>query len=115
MESKAALMKTYRMKCTNANTVRFVNQAEILYIKAEENYSIVFLRDETSFVLSKTLKTLEHSLNVNSFFRCHRSFLVNIYFVRNMYQTNKGNFIQMMNSEKIPVARRRKGVLRTII
>ena len=73
-------------------------------------YSELYLDDETTVVLRKTLKELEDELDCIHFVRIHRSYLVNL------------NFVQEVSSQiilfgkKLPVAeRRRKEVMERYI
>lgn len=87
-----------------------IDSNKIVYIKAQSMYSELYLDDETTVVLRKTLKELEDELDCIHFVRIHRSYLVNL------------NFVQEVSSQiilfgkKLPVAeRRRKEVMERYI
>ncbi len=50
---------------------------EILYLKADSNYTEINYTDGSKKLLSKTLKVLEDILPSHQFFRIHKSYLVN--------------------------------------
>ncbi|MCW3091663.1 MAG: response regulator of the LytR/AlgR family [Ferruginibacter sp.] len=51
--------------------------ADILFLEADRNYSRIFTSTK-EYVLAITLKTIEDKMNMMSFMRIHRSYLVNI-------------------------------------
>ena len=55
----------------------FLNTAEILYCKADDNYTEIYT-EQTKIVASKTLKHFEESLKGSGFVRLHKSYLVNV-------------------------------------
>ncbi len=52
--------------------------ADIKYIKAEEEYSVVFTCDGKKHVVRRLLKEWEGHLPASTFLRIHRSFLINL-------------------------------------
>jgi DNA-binding LytR/AlgR family response regulator len=52
----------------------------ILFIKADDNYSRIYTVDK-SYILSSTLKAIEEKLPANKFMRIHRSYVVNLDFI----------------------------------
>jgi two-component system LytT family response regulator len=55
-----------------------IRKKDICYCQAEGCYSRIFLIDGESYLLSRTLKCVEKQLPGEYFFRCHRSYLVNM-------------------------------------
>jgi len=55
-----------------------INTADILYCKADDNYTEIFLNTNKKKLVSKTLKYFEDALNDASFARVHKSYLVNV-------------------------------------
>lgn len=51
---------------------------DIVFIKADGNYSVIYLKDHTRHLIYQSLKEFERELPGNIFFRCHRSYIVNI-------------------------------------
>lgn len=50
---------------------------DILYCRAEDNYTAIHLRDGRRFISARTLKDYDEMLHELGFIRAHRSFLVN--------------------------------------
>lgn len=61
--------------------------ADILYIEAERSYCRIVTND-TEFLLSTPLKTLEAKLDPQYFFRQHRSFIVNMQKIDEVAETH---------------------------
>jgi two-component system LytT family response regulator len=77
---------------------------ELLFIRAESNYSRVFLKNGEQYYTSRTLKSWVDEIKDASFIRCHRSFLVNkkeiVEIDRRMHE------IIMKGGDRIPTSRR---------
>ena len=76
------------------NGYRFIDHADILYLKGERAYATIFLNDGRSVLASRNLKYFEQLLTDSSkFFRCHRSFIVNVDHITEYVKTDGGNLI----------------------
>ncbi len=82
----------------------------ILYCKADDNYTQIFLVDGHKKLVSKTLKYFEGILNEYGFVRIHKSYLVNVNFVKT-YKRGKGGTIVLSNDKELSVAPSKKAVL----
>ncbi|HEY8365572.1 MAG TPA: LytTR family DNA-binding domain-containing protein [Bacteroidia bacterium] len=79
---------------TNASTL-FVPLDEILYFKAEGSYTNVFFKDGKNLLTSKNLKYYEDLVGIYSnFYRCHKSYLININFVTE-YVKSEGGYLKI--------------------
>jgi len=78
---------------------------KIHFIEAQDDY--VMIHSELGKHLKKqTMKYYEEHLDTNTFFRVHRSYIINIDFVQQMELFEKESYkITMMNGVKIPVSR----------
>jgi two-component system LytT family response regulator len=105
---------TRQLLLNTANTVKLINHQQIIFIEADDNYSKIYLDDHTQFRLSKTLGLVEEEINNEMFFRCHRTYLVNVFFIK---EISKGDemCITLKDGNKIPLAKRRLGDLRNLI
>lgn len=85
---------TKKLAIPQLNGFRFIDHSEILYLKGERAYATIWLRDGSTILASRNLKYFEDLLQLNqSFFRCHRSFLVNLNHVIEYVRTDGGNLI----------------------
>ncbi|AOW20645.1 LytR/AlgR family response regulator transcription factor [Urechidicola croceus] len=84
--------------------------SNILYCKADDNYTQLFLANGYKKLVSKTLKYFEGILAENGFVRIHKSYLVNINYVAN-YKKGKGGSIALINGKELSVAPSKKALL----
>jgi len=83
---------------------------QILYCKADDNYTEIFLINGDKKLVSKTLKYFEDALNSNNFVRVHKSFLVNVNAIT-AYNKGKGGSVILVNGKEISVSASKKGTL----
>ncbi|MBV1887719.1 MAG: LytTR family DNA-binding domain-containing protein [Urechidicola sp.] len=83
---------------------------DILYCKADDNYTQIFMSDNKTKLVSKTLKYFEIILSDNGFVRIHKSYLVNVNFVKT-YKKGKGGTIELSNGKELSVAPSKKATL----
>jgi two-component system LytT family response regulator len=86
---------------------RISKESEILFILADNNYSIFHLKNGSKFTSGYTIKFHLKYLDKNKFLRINRSQLVSKSFIRQIDITEKKGFIRLMNGEDIPIPRRR--------
>ncbi|WP_299321193.1 LytTR family DNA-binding domain-containing protein [uncultured Maribacter sp.] len=83
-----------------------LNIAEILYCKADDNYTEIYLLNK-KILVSKTLKYFEEALTDYPFARVHKSFLVNVNEVVK-YRKGKGGSVVMSNGKEVMVSASKK-------
>lgn len=87
-----------------ANLLLFVNLDDILYIKGDGSYTELYLADNVQHVVSRNLKNFEEILCKNAnFVRAHKSFIVNINFVKS-YNKSDGGSLDLFNGFQVPVS-----------
>ncbi|TFG73827.1 MAG: response regulator transcription factor [Flavobacteriales bacterium] len=79
---------------------------DILYCKADDNYTEVYLEDKR-IVVSKTLKYFEEALSPFGFVRIHKSYLVNVNAVVR-YKKGKGGSVVISNGKELSVSASKK-------
>tara|TARA_R110002049_G_scaffold213973_2_gene385507 strand:+ start:2234 stop:2968 length:735 start_codon:yes stop_codon:yes gene_type:complete len=87
-----------------------IETANILYCKADDNYTEIHLNNNKKKLVSKTLKYFEEALGSASFARVHKSYLVNVNDVVK-YQKGKGGSVVLSNGKEIMVSASRKSEL----
>lgn len=80
---------------------------EIIYCHAISNYTRFYLTDKKFILSSYTLKQYDELLTSQSFFRAHRSYLINMIHVK-MYKKGEGGEIVMSNGDEIELSRTHK-------
>ena len=95
---------TKKLAIPQLNGFRFIDHSEILYLKGERAYATIWLKDGSTILASRNLKYFEDLLQPNqSFFRCHRSYLVNLNHVIEYVRTDGGNLI-LQGGKQVSVA-----------
>ncbi|TXG38333.1 LytR/AlgR family response regulator transcription factor [Seonamhaeicola maritimus] len=87
-----------------------LNTSDILYCKADDNYTEIYLNNNKKKLVSKTLKYFEEALNGSSFTRVHKSYLVNVNEVVK-YVKGKGGSVVLSNGKEIMVSASKKSDL----
>ena len=87
-----------------------LNTSDILYCKADDNYTEIYLNNNKKKIVSKTLKYFEDALNGSNFARVHKSYLVNVNKVVK-YIKGKGGSVVLSNGKEIMVSASKKSDL----
>lgn len=87
-----------------------INTSDILYCKADDNYTEIYLNNNKKKLVSKTLKYFEDALANSSFARVHKSYLVNVNEVVK-YLKGKGGSVVLSNGQEIMVSASKKSAL----
>lgn len=87
-----------------------INTSDILYCKADDNYTEIHLNTNKRKIVSKTLKYFEDILIDSSFARVHKSYLVNVNEVVK-YVKGKGGSVVLSNGKEIMVSASKKSEL----
>ena len=83
-----------------------ISLADILYVESQKHYCELVCR-EKRIRIRKHIKELEEELCPLMFFRCHRSYLVNFYQIKNL-----DKHIVMMNGDCIMISRSRRQTMK---
>ena len=85
---------------------QILNVADILYCKADDNYTEIYLENK-KILVSKTLKYFEEALSKFAFARIHKSYLVNVNEVVK-YRKGKGGSVIVSNGKELLVSASKK-------
>ena len=102
--------KKQRVPLALSDKVVMVPLEEIMYCKADGNYTHVFMQNGKKYLLSKTIKSFSEALQGDLFLRVHKSFIVNTNFIEE-YMRGDGGEVLMSNKQRIPVSRTHKDKL----
>ena len=78
----------------------------IIYCEADQNYTKLHNSEGETFIISKPLNSVQSLLPADIFFRIHKSYLVNLNYVKT-YSRYEGFHITLDNGKKLDVATRR--------
>jgi len=82
----------------------------IISCESDDNYAILKLKDKRKITVSSTLKEIEEILEVHSFIRVHRSYLVNMNEIEK-YLKGEGGYLVMSDGSTVDVSRTKKEIL----
>jgi len=78
----------------------------ILRLEADGCYTKIITNDKKSTMVSRTLKDFEVSLPKDTFFRIHKSHLINLKYIKD-YSNLSGSFVSMTDGCKVEISRRK--------
>lgn len=79
--------------------------SQIVRIEGERNYSVLRLADKSKKLSAKNLAYFEEILSDKDFFRCHKSYLINVLHIDCI---QRDHFLLKDKQTLIPISRRRK-------
>ncbi|QXP79963.1 MULTISPECIES: LytR/AlgR family response regulator transcription factor [Winogradskyella] len=98
-----------------ADGIKFVNFDDIILLKADGMYTKVHVQDASELLISKPLKHFEELLDtIPMFYRPHRSYLINLKYIKEYYKKD-GGYIIMDNDETVSVSKDKKEEFLTIV
>ncbi|MEM7101979.1 MAG: LytTR family DNA-binding domain-containing protein [Bacteroidota bacterium] len=97
------------IKIPSGDQILFFQTDEIIYCKAESNYTTVITEDQ-KILISKTLKYMESILSQNVFIRIHQSYIINKHHIRS-YSRLDGGYVTLSNGDRAKVARNKKNLV----
>ncbi|QDK81455.1 LytTR family transcriptional regulator [Spirosoma sp. KCTC 42546] len=88
------------------NRTIFISVDDILCLQGEGNYTFLHTRDRKRFLVSKTLKEFEKTLDGAMFLRIHKSYIVNLAYVqRSIF--NRDRQVRLADGREVAISRRR--------
>ena len=93
---------------------RMVCVADIMYLQADSNYTIIHLSGLNKIVATRTLADFEKLLDQPAFFRIHKSTIINLNFFR-AYSSYEGNFAELTDGTQLNISRRKLNEFREAV
>jgi two-component system, LytTR family, response regulator len=93
---------------------RVVNVAEIMYLEAYINYTILHLSGLDKIIATRSLIEFENLLAGPLFFRIHKSAIINLNYLK-AYSKYEGNFAELNDGTKLTISRRRVNEFREAV
>ena len=104
IKANQLLQPNTKIAIPDVNNLLMIDTTEIVYLKADNSYTSIHLKNGKTHVTSRFLKNFEdHLKNNSSFFRCHKSYIINIDYVKSYSKSNGGTII-LNNDFEIPVS-----------
>lgn len=99
-----------RLVLKDMEAIHIIETAEIMYLQAEDNYTTFFLNNGQKMMVAKTLKEYEQLLENQGFFRCHKSYLFNLAYLKRIEKSDAGAVV-LKDGTELPLAIRKKEAL----
>ena len=90
--------------------IYLLDKEEVVMLKSDKSYTTIFLNDDNSILVSKTLKEVEKKFNFPQFYRVHNSYLININHVKEYLKSDGGELV-MSNGMRAGISRNKKADL----
>lgn len=95
-----------RLAIPSRDGIVLLEYPDILYLEASDSYTEVHMIDGKRHVSSKNIRLFEQHLDPKSFFRIHKSYIINLQHLKG-FDRNEGNMAVLSNKVLLPVSRRR--------
>jgi DNA-binding LytR/AlgR family response regulator len=101
-----------KLKFSTRSGHTFIDPEEIIYLKADSNYTHVHLRDRRHITVSKSLRTFDIGLTNSFFVRISRSAIININYLVELDRNQKSCLLKYNGQEfKLPITKNHTKVL----
>ncbi len=98
--------KVSRIAIPTSDEMVFVETDRIMYLEGDAKYTKIHTVDDKDFLSSKNIGEFEEFLDDEVFFRCHRSWIVNLNFINKFHKSDSQ--IELNNGHLIDVSTRKK-------
>lgn len=93
---------------------QIIDTSTIMYLEADSNYTIMHLSGLKKIVATRTMGDFEKILDTQTFFRIHKSMIININYLK-AYSSYQGNFVELIDGTSLSISRRRLNDFRETI
>lgn len=113
------LSQQITLRGTNKSEVIQTSVDSVLYVKSEDNYIILSVLQQgqvQSHMIRSTLKQIEEQLSGHTFFKCHRSYIINTHRIDSISGNKNSAKLKISGSNQlIPVSRTKVDSIRQMI
>lgn len=103
-----------KLTISHSRGMKIIDQADIEFIEAKGNCTDIYFKDKTKYTDTRTLKVYENLLDKNQFFRTHKSYIINLNYLKE-YLTSLGNVAVLASGKEIPVSRNKTKEFTTLL
>lgn len=82
-----------RMMLRHRDGVTFVDLQDILLIQREDRSTVLYTADNGRYVTNDTLGDMEERLPVDVFFRCHKSYIINLNHIKDITPYGRWTYV----------------------
>ena len=102
-----------KISISTTDKIHLIDVDNIIRCESDNYYTIIFFKDGTNLMVSKTLKDMEQRLEEYDFVRTHKSHLVNMRCIQNFIKDEM--MVLMTDGTKVPVSKRKKEKILEVI
>lgn len=102
-----------RLVLPTAEGLEFIAVDQIRFIAAEGAYSNIHLYPNRRIMVSKNLKTFQKLEEYSHFFKCHRSYIINVNAIKRFSQID--HLIVLDNDKTVPLSKRKKSTFLSLV
>tara|TARA_B100000795_G_scaffold27883_2_gene18531 strand:+ start:2835 stop:3584 length:750 start_codon:yes stop_codon:yes gene_type:complete len=95
-------LQVEKMGIVTKDGIHILTISDIIYVRSCSTYSEVYTTTDSMITVSKRLKDLNALTNNSSFFRAHRSYIINLNHCKQYLRTDEQ--IKMINDDWIPLS-----------
>ena len=77
--------------------VTFIDLMDILLVQREDRATVIYTRNNGRYVLPETLSETEARLDPELFFRCHKSYIINLRHIRNITPYGRWTYVVQLD------------------
>jgi len=103
-------LNSKRIALHGQKEINYINEESIKYIISDRAYSTVYINDDSSYVVTKSLGEFEKILDGNNFYRIHRSYIVNLNMISKIVKKD-GGLVQMKDNKTFRIANQKREIL----
>jgi two-component system LytT family response regulator len=86
-----------RLMLHHRDGVSFLNMQDILLVQREERATVIYTMNDGRFVTSDSLGDTEERLDTNVFFRCHKSYIINLNHIKAITPYGRWTYVVQLN------------------
>ena len=95
-----------KISISTSDKIHLIEVDNIIRCESDNYYTIIYFKDGTNLLVSKTLKEMEQKLEEYDFVRTHKSHLVNMRCIMNFIKDEM--MVLLTDGTKVPVSKRKK-------
>jgi len=96
-----------KIKITTHEGIEYLSPEDIIKIKAHAAYSEIHLINKEIITISKNLKETEKMIDDRTFFRIHKSYMINLNYVKGFVKINDGGMVKLKDGSRVEVSKRK--------
>jgi len=102
-----------KISLSTSDKIHLIEVDNIVRCESDNYYTIIYFKDGSNMLVSKTLKEIEQKLEEYDFVRTHKSHLVNVRCITNFIKDEM--MVLMSDGSKVPVSKRKKEKIMEVI